>query len=122
MGIFNKVLSGFEGNTYKSIATAMFRAYQQAKKQNPKASERELSALALDKRPTWEREGGSFTFTKGRSTLTIEKGHTLRDVIRDVIIIETMPAGASHNPEFAVETLRKMSKAINEVIESHTES
>lgn len=116
MGIFDKILSGFEKNTYRSIASAMLRAYQQAKIQNPSATERELSALAFEKRPTWKREKESFNFKRGKSNLTIEEGYTLQDVIREVIIIETMPSGAYQDPEFTTNVLIKISQAISEVL------
>lgn len=115
MGFLDNIFSSFEKSTYRGICRAMIKSYYKVKKQNPDASPRELYALALSLRPTWERkDSSSFTFTKGKIKLTIEKNDRFRDVVRNVIILETMPRGATRNQSFLIDSFREISEAIDE--------
>jgi len=92
MGFFDNIFSSFAMSTYKGICRAMINSYKAVKKQNPNVSKRELYALALSLRPTYQRiNPSSFTFKKGGRELTIEEKDAFRDVVMRVIIIETDP-------------------------------
>lgn len=111
MGFFAKQI-------YKNICRAMLNAYKKSKEQHPSASERELCALALSLRPTWQRKtNDSFTFQrKGEDVLTIEKDDSLEDVIRNVIAEETFPIGISKNPEELTKKFREVFQVIDKEV------
>ncbi len=110
MGFLDNIFSSISKNTYRGICKAMIDSYNKVKQQNPKATKKELYALALSLRPTWERENpSSFTFAKGRHKLTIEKKDTFKDVVRNVIILETRPPFTS-DPNYFVEVAEVVGK------------
>lgn len=115
MGFLNNIFSSFEKNTYRGICRAMIKSYNGVKKQNPDASSRELCALALSLRPTWKREKpSSFVFIRVSRNLIIEKNDKLKEVVRKIIIAETLPLGASRDPNFLMNTSRAISEVIDE--------
>lgn len=111
MGFLDKIFSGFARNTYRGICRVMINSYNKVKQQNPDASKRELYALALSMRPTWKRENlSSFTFTKGSHKLTIEEKDTFKDVVRNVIILETAPPAPYEMPLFIASHMKRGGK------------
>lgn len=95
MGIFSKISSSFERSSYRGTCRAMIRAYNKVKQQNPNASHRELCAMALSFRPGWKKVY-PFVFTNGEISplgtpeiLEIRANDNLRDVARNLILLET---------------------------------
>ena len=112
MGFLDKFISGVAKNTYRGICKAMIDSYNRVKQQNPRASKRELYALALSLRPTYQREeSSSFTFTKRRHELTIKEEDDLKEVTMRVIIIETLPFDKNPNLKFVIDTFMNMPAA-----------
>lgn len=103
------ILSFLAKNTYKGICRTMINSYNKVKKQNPKATKRELYALALSLRPTWKRENLiSFTFIRGKYKLYISDGDNLKDVVAKIILIETFPTIDSLPLEVVINAITKM--------------
>lgn len=114
MGFLDKLFSGVAKNTHRGTCKAMIGSYNKVKQQNPKTTKRELYALAFSLRPTWERESlSSFTFRKGETKLTIEKGDKFQDVVRNVIIIETIPSFTS-DPNYFIEVAEVVNEEFKE--------
>lgn len=114
MGFLNNIFSSFEKNAYKGICKAMINSYNKLKKAHPDTPQKELYAQALSLRPTWKREASSFSFKKGERILTIKDGEKFSDVVRNVIILETIPVGASRDQTFIANTLRNISEVLAE--------
>lgn len=113
MGLLDKILSYFEINTYRGICRAMINSYNKVKQRNPNASQRELYALAFSLRPTWRRkEPSSFIFTKGQKELIIKDTDKFEDLVRNIIILETLPDFAPN--DLMVTYLTKISVVILE--------
>ena len=115
MGFFNNILSGLAKNTARGTCKTMINSYKKFKQHYPGVSKRELYALVFSSRPTWKREEpSSFLFTSGRKNLTIEEKYTFRDLVRNLIILETAPTGLSHNIELSVDYFKNLSQVLDE--------
>lgn len=115
MGFFNNLLSNLSKNTARQTCKTMINSYNKFKQHYPNLSKREIYTLTLSSRPTWKRENpSSFVFISGRKKLTIKKEDTFRDVVRNLIILETAPTGLSHNIELSVNYFKNLSEVLME--------
>ena len=105
-------------HTYKSICRAMMGSYKSMKSQNPNASEKELLALTLSLRPTYRRDpSDSFKFVKNSNHhMEIKNGDDLKDVIRNVIILETVPRESLNHPDSFASIIKEMMEVINKEV------
>lgn len=121
MGLFSKIFSHFAQNTYRGICRVMIKSYAIVKHKNPTLPPMELYAQVLALRPTWKREGESFFFTRGRDRLEIKAIDKFNDVVRNIIILETMPAFSSYNQDYTITTLKEIVSVITEEFKNFAE-
>lgn len=104
----------FARRTYKGICRAMLRSYKQARQQNQGMPERELAALALSQRPTYKRKvSDSFVFSTKHGDFEIKKEDTIEDVVRNMIMRETIPFGASRDSKFVTSTIQEIVEVVD---------
>lgn len=111
----------FRRHIFKGTCKAMLRSYRAAKRDNPQMPKAQLYAEALSSRPAWERiNTTAFRFKSGEMLNTAE-AESFQDVVRNVILIETLPVGASQDPDFLVENMTELTEVMEKQFEGFQE-
>ena len=108
----------YSKKVYKGICKVLLRSYSSVKKQNPQLSRIQLFLIIVNSRPLWKTKDDSTLIYRSSSEFKINETDKFRDVVRNIIIFETIPTTWQNHQDLEMKALEDISEVLNKEFEN----